>query len=133
MTPPIRIRPTRDIDLLARRMVGHRDVDVVRYPGLPSHPTHAVAARVLGGFGSIVSFEVAGGANRADAVCRSLQLIQHATSLGAVESSVERRGALSGQEHVPAALLRLSVGCEDVEDLWEDLRAALDSTGGTGA
>ena len=108
------------------------DVDVVRYPGLPSHPTHAVAARVLRGFGSIVSFEVTGGADRADAVCSRLRLIQHATSLGAVESSVERRGALAGQAHVPPALLRLSVGCEAVEDLWTDLCAALESTRGTG-
>jgi cystathionine gamma-synthase len=110
---------------IARRLDGHRAVEIVRYPGLPSHPTHEVATRVLRGFGSIVSFDVAGGAEAADAVCGGVRLIRHATSLGAVESSMERRGALPGQEHVPPGLLRLSVGCEDVEDLWRDLESAL--------
>jgi cystathionine gamma-synthase len=54
-----------------------------------------------------------------------VQLIQHATSLGAVESTIERRGSVPGQEHLPAALLRLSVGIEAIEDLWADLDRAL--------
>lgn len=112
---------------LAERLERHRSVTCVRYPGLPSHATHAVAKRVLKGFGSIVSFDVLGGAEVADAVCRTVRLIRHATSLGGVETTVERRAAIPGQEHLPASLLRLSVGIEDAEDLWSDLDSALRS------
>ena len=63
-----------------------------------------------------------------DAVCRRTGLIQHATSLGAVESTMERRAAIPGQEHLPPSLLRLSVGIEDVEDIWRDLDNALVAT-----
>jgi len=100
-------------------------VERVRYPGLPSHPTHAVAKRVLRGFGTVVSFDVAGGAAAADAVCRATRLVRHATSLGGVESTMERRAAVPGQEHLPAGLLRLSVGIENAADLRADLDAAL--------
>jgi cystathionine gamma-synthase len=55
--------------------------------------------------------------------------VQHATSLGAVESTLERRASIPGQEHLPAALLRLSVGIEKVEDIWSDLDAALQERG----
>jgi cystathionine gamma-synthase len=110
---------------LAQRLEAHAAVDLVRYPGLPSHPTHSIAQAQLGGFGSIISFDVAGGASAADRVCRGVALIQHATSLGSVESTMERRAAVPGQEHLPPGLLRLSVGIEDVEDLWADLGGAL--------
>jgi cystathionine gamma-synthase len=80
---------------------------------------------VLKGFGTIISFDVAGGIELADAVCRNAQLIRHATSLGAVESTMERRAAIPGQGHLPPSLLRLSVGIEDAEDLWLDLDSAL--------
>jgi cystathionine gamma-synthase len=70
-------------------------------------------------------FDVLGDASVADAVCTGLQLIQHATSLGAVESTIERRASIPGQEHLPPALLRVSVGIEDAEDLWTDLDRAL--------
>ena len=112
---------------LAERLEKHPHVTRVRYPGLPSHPTHAVAKRVLKGFGSIISFDVLGDAEAADKVCQNVQLIRHATSLGGVESTMERRAAIPGQEHLPPSLLRLSVGIEDVEDLWADLDAALRS------
>ena len=77
------------------------------------------------GFGTIISFDVHGDAAAADAVCARLRLIQHATSLGAVESTIERRASVPGQEHLPPTLLRLSVGIEGVEDLWADLDQAL--------
>jgi cystathionine gamma-synthase len=112
---------------LAERLEGHPAVARVRYPGLPSHPTHAVARRVLRGFGTVVSFDLRGGAEAADAVCRNVRLIRHATSLGGVESTMERRAAIAGQEHLPPSLLRLSVGIEDAEDLWADLDAAIRS------
>ena len=113
--------------VLAERLYAHPKVDVTRYPGLPSYPNHEVAKAQLGGFGTVISFDVAGGARQADAVCKGVELIEHATSLGAVESTMERRAAIPGQEHLPESLLRLSVGIEDVEDLWADLEQALSS------
>ncbi len=110
---------------LAERLAGHPHVSVVRYPGLPSHPTYDAARRQLRGFGSVISFDLRGGAANADAVCTGLGLIQHATSLGAVESTIERRASVPGQEHLPPSLLRLSVGIEAVDDLWADLDQAL--------
>jgi cystathionine gamma-synthase len=111
--------------MLAERLQAHALITQVRYPGLPSHPTHAVANRVLKGFGSIISFDMRGGAEVADAVCRHVRLIRHATSLGAVESTMERRAAIPGQHHLPPSLLRISVGIEDANDLWADLESAM--------
>jgi cystathionine gamma-synthase len=113
--------------MLAERLELHPLVTRVRYPGLPSHPTHAVARRVLKGFGTIISFDLLGGAEYADGVCRGVRLIRHATSLGAVESTMERRAAIPGQGHLPPSLLRLSVGIEDAGDLWDDLDSAIRS------
>jgi cystathionine gamma-synthase len=92
---------------------------------LPAHPTHAIAKRVLKGFGTIISFDLRGGTEIADAVCQNIRLIRHATSLGAVESTMERRAAIPGQGHLPPSLLRLSVGIEDADDLWADLDSAI--------
>jgi cystathionine gamma-synthase len=111
--------------ILATRLYAHPRVAVVRYPGLRSHPTHAVAREQLKGYGSIISFDVRGDAASADEVVSRLRLIHHATSLGAVESTIERRAGVPGQEHLPPSLLRLSVGIENVEELWADLAAAL--------
>lgn len=113
--------------LLAERLERHPLVARVRYPGLPSHPTHTTAQRVLKGFGTIISFDLHGGAESADSVCRTVRLIRHATSLGAVESTMERRAAIPGQGHLPPSLLRLSVGIEDADDLWDDLDRAIRS------
>ncbi|MCW5860740.1 MAG: PLP-dependent transferase, partial [Caldilineales bacterium] len=113
--------------MLAARLEMHPLVTRVRYPGLSSHPTHAIARRVLKGFGTIISFDLAGGAEFADGVCQRVRLIRHATSLGAVESTMERRAALPGQGHLPPSLLRLSVGIEDADDLWHDLESAIGS------
>jgi cystathionine gamma-synthase len=98
----------------------------VRYPGLPDDPHHALAARQMRGFGAVLSFEVSD-AGTADAVCAAVRVIASATSVGGVESTIERRAKLPGQQHVPAGLVRISVGCEHVEDLWADLDAALDA------
>ena len=111
--------------ILAERLARHPNATLTRYPGLASHPTHDAARRLLKGFGTIISFDVRGDAPAADAVCAALHLIQHATSLGAVESTIERRASIPGQEHLPPGLLRLSVGIEAVEDLWTDLDRAL--------
>ncbi|MQA89877.1 MAG: aminotransferase class I/II-fold pyridoxal phosphate-dependent enzyme [Gemmatimonas sp.] len=114
--------------LLATELDAHPQVSKTYYPGLATHPTHAIARAQLRGFGAVVSFEVRGGAEAADAVCRHLELIQHATSLGGVESTIERRAAIPGQNHLPPSLLRLSVGIEDPGDLLTDLNRALNST-----
>jgi cystathionine gamma-synthase len=127
-TLPLRLeRASSSAALLAGRLTQHPAVTVVRYPGLPDHPTHPTARAFMAGFGGVVSFDVEGGAERADAVCAALRIIRHATSLGAVESTIERRAAVPGQTHLPPGLLRLSVGCEHPEDLWSDLQQALTS------
>jgi cystathionine gamma-synthase len=113
---------------LARRLSDHPGVTRVRYPGLADHPGHARAAAQMNGFGAMLAFEVATAA-AANTVCDSVRIIRSATSLGGVESTIERRGKLVGQEHLPPGLLRLSVGCEHVEDLWDDLAGALAQTG----
>jgi cystathionine gamma-synthase len=109
---------------LARRLDAHTAVSRVRYPGLPSHPGHHTAATQMSGFGAVLAFEVAD-APTADRICSAVQLMVHATSLGGVESTIERRSNLPGQGHLPPGLLRLSVGCEHIDDLWNDLNTAL--------
>jgi cystathionine gamma-synthase len=117
-------RGQRNAGELARRLDGHPAVSRVRYPGLPGDPGHRTAAAQMTGFGAVLAFEVAD-APTADRLCDAVRVIVHATSLGGVESTIERRGKLAGQEHVPPGLLRLSVGCEHVDDLWNDLNSAL--------
>ena len=109
---------------LARRLDQHPAVTRVRYPGLPGDPGHQTAAAQMTGFGAVLAFEVAD-APAADRLCDNLHIIVHATSLGGVETTIERRSKLPGQEHVPPGLLRLSVGCEHIDDLWNDLNTAL--------
>jgi cystathionine gamma-synthase len=108
-------RSTANAQELVRRLGGHRNVTRVRYPG----------------FGAIVAIEVAGGADAADLAVRSTRVWVHATSLGGVESSLERRRRWAGEPAtIPESLVRLSVGIEDVEDLWSDLSSALDAVAG---
>ena len=110
---------------LAGRLEGHRGVTRVLYPGLESHPTHANARSFMNGYGAMLSFETTGAGERASAVCERAELINHATSLGGIESTMERRAGIEGQETIPPTLIRFSVGCEDVDDLWADLDRAL--------
>jgi cystathionine gamma-synthase len=109
---------------LALRLAAHPAVVRVRYPGLPNDPGYDRAMVQMRGFGAVLSFELTDAAT-ADAVCDNVQVITSATSLGGVESTMERRAKLPGQEHIPPGLLRLSVGCEHLDDLWDDLSAAL--------
>jgi cystathionine gamma-synthase len=114
--------------VLAERLSHHRGVKRVRYPGLASDPGHARAVQQMrGGFGAMLAFDVAGDADIADAVSKRVQLITAATSLGGVETLIERRARYVGEQKVgtPPNLLRLSVGIEHVEDLWADLEQAL--------
>jgi cystathionine gamma-synthase len=95
---------------------------------LGEHPR--VAEALYPGFGAMLSVVLTGDAEGAERVCEQTQLWVHATSLGGVESSLERRRRWEGESHeVPETLLRLSVGVEDVDDLWSDLDAALDAAG----
>lgn len=111
---------------LAARLATHPGVVEVRHPSLPGDPGHERAARLMRGFGSIVALRPAGGAAGADAVVSRVRLWVPATSLGGVESTLERRRRFATESPtVPEDLLRLSVGIEDVEDLWRDLDAAL--------
>ena len=112
--------------LLAARLLGHPAVEAVRYPGLPGDAGYERAAKQMDGFGSILCIEVAGGAAAAEAVAEKVRLWLPATSLGGVESLIERRRRQPGEPvSVPENLLRLSVGIENAEDLWSDLSQAL--------
>ncbi|WP_249667297.1 trans-sulfuration enzyme family protein [Cellulomonas fengjieae] len=113
---------------LARRLSTHPGVAEVRHPSLPTDPGHERAARLMTGFGSIIGLRPHGGPDAADGVVAALQLWVPATSLGGVESMLERRRRFATESlTVPEDLLRLSVGIEDVEDLWRDLDRALRS------
>ena len=113
---------------VARFLEDHPKVERVLYPGLPSHPQHAVAQRQMaGGCGGLLSFQVKGDAAAALAVAGRLRLIARATSLGGTESLIEHRFTIEGAATgVPPNLLRLSVGIEDADDLIADLAQALD-------
>jgi cystathionine gamma-synthase len=108
---------------LAARLRRHPDVTRVWFPGLANPPR-----RLLAGPGPMLSFGVAGGPRRADALCEALELIVHAGSLGGVESLMERHARWHREPAIPAELLRLSVGCEHPDDLWHDLSRALART-----
>ncbi|MGI9594760.1 MAG: trans-sulfuration enzyme family protein [Acidimicrobiales bacterium] len=126
-TLPVRLaRAQASAADLALRLGKHRAVTVVRYPGLSGDPGYPVAKRTLSGPGAVLSFETVGEPRTLDDALSGLEVIAAATSLGGVESTIERRARLTGQEHVPRTLVRLSVGCEHVEDLWADLSAMLD-------
>ncbi len=111
---------------IAARLNAHPDVVEVRYPGLADDPGHARAAEQMNGFGAIVAFCV-DDAQKATAIAEAVDLWTPATSLGGVESLIERRRRHASEpESVPEGLLRLSVGIEHVDDLWNDLKAAIE-------
>lgn len=113
---------------LAKRLSTHPKVAKVRYPGLPTDPQHQRAKSFMRGFGAVLSFEIKGQAEDAEKVCESSKLITHATSLGGVESLWERRRRWPAESPVvPESLIRLSVGIENVEELWQDIESALNS------
>ena len=110
---PVRFRAAeKNAQQLVTRLQAHGKITKVRYPG----------------FGAVVSFEVDGTAEQAEKVCESSRLITHATSLGGIESLWERRRRWALESpSVPEQLIRLSVGCEHVEDIWQDIELALGS------
>jgi cystathionine gamma-synthase len=112
--------------VLAGRLSEHPAVTSTHYLGRPDHPQADRVAALLDNHGALLSFTV-DSVERADRVCQQVSLITNATSLGGVESLIERRGAYPGElaQGTPAELVRLSVGIEHVEDLWDDLSQAL--------
>jgi cystathionine gamma-synthase len=124
-TLPVRFaRQQRTAAELAERLDDHRHVECVRYPGLVTDAGFERASSQMGGFGAMLSFEVKD-AEHADRVVESLALIVGGTSLGGVETTIDRRARWKGEENVPPGLLRLSVGLEHPVDLWADLDDAL--------
>lgn len=124
-TLPLRVEQAQaTARVLAERLEGSPGVVRVRYPGLASHPGHQVAMSQMRGPGALLSFEVADQSS-ADRLTSRLRLIVGGTSLGGVETTIDRRNRWSGEEQIPPGLLRVSVGIEDQEDLWRDLEQAL--------
>jgi cystathionine gamma-lyase len=139
-TLAVRMREhARNAQAVAEFLNARADVSRVYYPGLASHPQHALAKRQMSGFGGMVSFEPGGGAERAYELASRLRYFSLAESLGGVESLICHPGRMT-HGSIPAAererrgisdsLLRLSVGIEDIDDLLDDLRVALDVTAG---
>jgi len=114
---------------IARHFAGHPKTEAVLYPGLESHPGHAIAKRQMtGGFGGMLSILVKGDAATAKAVATRAKLCLPATSLGGVETLIEHRATVEGPHSlVPPNLLRLSIGIEDAGDLIADLEQALEA------
>ncbi len=135
-TLPMRVRAANANALeLARRLQAHAEVVQVFYPGLPGHPSHAIATKQMKeGFGPLLGFEVKGGADAALRVVNSLGVIRHGASLGGVESLASLAAFTShkmigpegrSRAGIPEGLVRVSAGIESIDDLWADLAQAL--------
>ena len=111
---------------IATWLADHPRVDAVHYPGLASDVGHKIAAQQMSAFGGMLSFEVKGGREAALSVAAKTEIFIRATSLGGVESLIEHRASIKGEDpRTPQGLLRLSVGLEHPDDLIEDLAQAL--------
>jgi cystathionine beta-lyase/cystathionine gamma-synthase len=143
-TLPLRVRAANANALeLATRLGAVRGVRGVHYPGLPSHPNHAIAARQMAnGFGPLLSVDVEGGAEAALRVVNHLKVIRHGASLGGVESLASLAAYTSHQglgregrarAGIPEGLIRISAGIEHIDDLWADLAQALAASQVVGA
>lgn len=127
-TLPLRMREhSANAMELAKRLEKHPKVEKVHYPGLESHPQHALAkAQMPQGFSGMIALQVKTGETKTREMAGKLQIFQQATSLGGVESLVEHRKSIEGpQSTTPGNLLRFSIGLEHVDDLWADLEQAL--------
>lgn len=113
---------------IAQFLADHPQVHTVYYPGLESHPGHAVAQKQMSDYGGMMSIQVVGGSEKAARVAASTKIFAQATSLGGVESLIEHRAPVEDENtKTPWDLLRISVGLEHVDDLIEDLAQALRS------
>jgi cystathionine gamma-synthase len=127
-TLPLRMREhSKNALELASRLEKHPGIEQVHYPGLPSNPSYSLAIKQMpNGQSGMISIQIKGDEAKARKVANQLQLFQQATSLGGVESLVEHRKSIEGVgSTTPGNLLRLSIGLEHVEDLWEDLNQAI--------
>ncbi|MCX5196293.1 cystathionine gamma-lyase [Streptomyces sp. NBC_00249] len=109
---------------VAEALADRTEITGLRYPGLPSDPSHKTAARQMSGFGSVVSFTLPDRAH-AERFMEALHLVENATSFGGVRSTAERRGRWGG-DAVPEGFIRFSAGAENPEDLVADVLRALD-------
>jgi methionine-gamma-lyase len=135
-TLPLRLeRAQQNAGKLAEFLDNHPNVTWVRYPGLPSHPQHELARRQMDGFGSMISFGVRNGLKGGIALLNNLRLVTLAVSLGGIESLIEHPASMTHasvprdereQAGILDELVRFSVGCENLEDLKDDLSQALD-------
>jgi cystathionine gamma-synthase len=126
-TLPWRMRAhCENADVVARFLAGHPKVERVHYPGLESHPGHAIARQQMSAFGGMLAVQMRGGQEAALALTTHLELFTRATSLGGPESLIEHRASVEGAGTLaPENLLRVSIGLENAHDLVEDLSAAL--------
>lgn len=126
-TLPLRMRAHSDNALkIATWLSDHPRVEKVHYPGLVSDAGHEIAARQMSAFSGMLSFEVQGGREAALGVAANTAIFIRATSLGGVESLIEHRASIKGEDpRTPQGLLRLSIGLEHPDDLIEDLAQAL--------
>ena len=126
-TLPYRVRAQCENALkIATFLSGHSSIEAVHYPGLPTHPGHALAANQMSAFGGMLSARVRGGREEAMAMAARTQLFIRATSLGGAHSLIEHRASVEGpQSRTPQNLLRMSIGLENAEDLIADLEQAL--------
>jgi cystathionine gamma-synthase len=119
---------TESAGKLAERFAAHPLISQVLYPGLPSSPGHNIAKRQMSGFSGMMSIRLKDGEKAAISAAARVELWKRATSLGGVESLIEHRASIEGPTSpCPTDLLRLSVGLEDVDDLYVDLDRALRS------
>jgi cystathionine gamma-synthase len=126
-TLPYRVRAHSENAMrIARCLTEHPKVEAVHYPGLETHPGHAIAARQMSAFGGMMSVQVKGGKPEAMAVAAKCKIFIRATSLGGTHSLIEHRASVEAAgTKTPQNLLRLSIGLEHVDDLLEDLMQAL--------
>jgi cystathionine gamma-synthase len=126
-TFPYRVRAqSRSAHQIAEFLDRQPKIEAVHYPGLSTHPEHAIAAAQMAGFGGMLSIQVKGGQEEAFRLAAAVKVFTHATSLGGPHSLVEHRASVEGAvTRSPANLLRLSIGLEHPDDLMEDLEQAI--------
>jgi cystathionine gamma-lyase len=112
---------------IATFLAARSDVRDVRYPGLPAAPSHAIAARQMRSFGCVIGFDLRT-RERAARFLEALQIVTEATSFGSVITTAERRARWGG-DAIGEGFIRLSAGCEDADDLIDDIAAGLDASG----
>ncbi len=134
-TLPLRVEKAQEnAGKLAQFLLQHSNVTWVNYPGLPEHPQHEIAKKQMDGFGSMISFGVKNGLEGGKIVMNNVQLFALAVSLGGVESLIEHPASMTHasvpkeeceESGILDELVRISVGCEDFEDIKEDINQAL--------